>query len=180
MIIVNYKLAMQAESSGPAWLQAIAGLFEGRASALFVVLAGIGVTLLTSKARSSMNGELIHQNRNSFYRRAAFLFIAGMLLLLMDWSADIFHYYAVFMLVAAVLITVSDNIILGMFSLSHYIGHVVTGLGLLQITGYLENRSLAFAMMYGTSYFIIAIIFSYTWRKWMTRGPIELMMRKLC
>lgn len=29
MVMVNYKLAMQAESGGPVWLQAIAGLFEG-------------------------------------------------------------------------------------------------------------------------------------------------------
>ncbi|KKO55412.1 DUF418 domain-containing protein [Paenibacillus sp. DMB20] len=338
MIIVNYKLAMQAELSGPGWLQSIAGLFEGRASALFVLLAGIGVTLMTSKARSSMNGELIRQNRNSLCKRAAFLFIAGVLLMLMDWSADILHYYAVFMLVAAVLITASDHKILGLFSfillasqlflvlfdyskgwdlsfkeymgfwtlegflrnllfngfhpifpwlsffligmwigrkhwlnkdnrskvllysllgtvvfeslsyllikrtspilgneaahylfgtkpmpptmlyvlsgissavaiiaiclyvadkfaqsvltqavihtgqlsLSHYIGHVVIGLGMLHITGYLENGSLVFAMAYGCLYFIIAIIFSHIWRKWMTRGPIELLMRKLC
>ncbi|MEK5437485.1 MULTISPECIES: DUF418 domain-containing protein [Paenibacillus] len=337
MIIVNYKLAMQAENSGPGWLQSIAGLFEGRASALFVVLAGIGVTLMTSKARSSMNRELIRQNRNSLYKRAIFLFIAGVLLLLMDWSADILHYYAVFMLVAAVLITVSNNKILGLFafilvasqlllvifdytqgwnlsfkeytsfwtiegfirnllfngfhpifpwlsffligmwigrkgwlskehrsklliyslsgtivfeflsfflikwaspvlgneaahylfgtkpmpptmlyvlsgicsamaviaiclyvvdkfdqsvltqalistgqlSLSHYIGHVVIGLGLLHTTGYLENGSLVFAMAYGSLYFIMAIIFSHMWRKWMTRGPVELLMRKL-
>lgn len=338
MIIVNYKLAMQAEQSEPGWLQSIAGLFEGRASALFVVLAGIGVSLMTSKCRSSMNGELIRQNRSSLYRRAAFLFIAGVLLLLLDWNADILHYYAVFMLIAALLITTSDNKILGLFfivllvsqtflvffdyskgwdlsfeeytgfwtlegflrnllfngfhpifpwlsffligmwigskrwlnkenhpkvllyslsgtvvfeslsfflikwtspvwgdevahylfgtkpmpptmlyvlsgicsamaviaiclyvvdkfeqsvltralintgqlSLSHYIGHVIIGLGLLDITGYLENGSLVFAMAYSSIYFTIAIIFSHMWRKWITRGPIELLMRKLC
>ncbi|SCW33235.1 Uncharacterized membrane protein YeiB [Paenibacillus tianmuensis] len=338
MIIVNYKLAMQAENGGPAWLQSIAGLLEGRSSALFVVLAGIGVSLMTSKARTSMNEELIRQSRNSLYRRAAFLFIAGVLLLLMGWSADILHYYAVFMLVAAVLITVSDNKILGLFSivllasqiflvifnygngwnssfreysgfwtiegftrnllfngfhpvfpwlcffliglwigrkrwldkenrskvllyslsgtvvfetlsffliqwtsaelnvgvakylfgtkpmpptmlyvlsgicssvaviaiclyvvdkfenspltqavintgqlsLSHYIGHIVIGLGLLQALGYLENGGLSFAMAYGTAYFIVAIVFSNLWIKWKTRGPIELIMRKVC
>ncbi|MEK3747752.1 DUF418 domain-containing protein [Paenibacillus sp. FSL E2-8871] len=338
MVMVNYKLAMQAESGGPAWLQAIAGLFEGRASALFVVLAGIGVALMTSKARNSMSWELIPQIRNSLYKRAAFLFISGVLLLLIGWSADILHYYAVFMLVAAVLITVSDNIILvlfsiilvasqlflvvfdyskgwdssfkeymgfwtiegftrnllfngfhpifpwlsffligmwigrkrwlnkenrskllvyslsgtvvfesisfflvkwtspvlskeaatylfgtkpmpptmlyvfsgicsavaiiaiclyvvdkfenslltqamihtGQLSLTHYIGHVVIGIGFLMTVGYLENGSLSFAMAYGTVYFIISIIFSSLWRKWMKRGPIELIMRKWC
>ncbi|GMX65337.1 heparan-alpha-glucosaminide N-acetyltransferase domain-containing protein [Paenibacillus elgii] len=337
MIIVNYKLAMQAENGGPAWLQSIAGLFEGRASALFVVLAGIGISLMTSKARNSMNEELIRQSRNSLYRRAAFLFVAGVLLLLMGWSADILHYYAVFMLVAAVLITVSDNKILGLFSmilltsqlflvvfdytqgwdssfkqytgfwtiegfarnlffngfhpvfpwlsffliglwigrkrwltqqnrskvllyslsgtvvfetisfvlvrwntpafgkaayylfgtkpmppsmlyvlsgicsalaiiaicvyvvdkfekspltqaiihtgqlsLSHYIGHIVIGLGLLETVGYLENGKLSIAMSYGIVYFMLAIVFSAVWRRWMNRGPIELIMRKFC
>lgn len=319
-------------------MQSIAGMFEGRASALFVVLAGIGVSLMTSKARSSMNAKIIRQSRNSLYRRAAFLLTAGLLLLLMGWSADILHYYAVFMLVAALLLTVSDNKILGLFSmillasqlfliifdysngwdftckeyigfwtiegftrnllfngfhpifpwlsffligmwigrkrwldqnnrskvllyslsgtvgfetlsfclirwsssvldhksayylfgtkpmpptmlyvlsgicsalfiiaiclyvvdrfenslltkavintgqlsLSHYIGHIVIGLGLLETAGYLENGRLSFAMTYGTIYFMVAIIFSTVWRKWMKRGPIELIMRKIC
>ncbi|WP_409340607.1 DUF418 domain-containing protein [Paenibacillus sp. MBLB4367] len=338
MIIVNYKLAMQAENGGAAWLKAIAGLFEGRASALFVVLAGVGVSLMTAKAGSSRNRELIRQTRNSLYRRAAFLFAAGMVLLLTGWSADILHYYAVFMLVASALITVSDNKILGLFSvilaasqlllivfdyskgwdpsfheysgfwtidgfgrnlflngfhpifpwvcffligmwmgrkrwlsrenrtkvlyysisgtvvleaisyglikwsssvlddeaanyffttkpmpptmlyvlsatcsalaiiaislfvvdkfsdslltqaiintgqlsLSHYIGHVFIGLGFLAAVGYLENGKLSFAVVYGIGYFLIAILFSWLWRKWMNRGPVELLMRKFC
>lgn len=338
MIMVNYKLAMQAENGGATWLIAIAGLFEGRASALFVVLAGIGVSLMTAKARLSMNKDLIRQNRNSLYRRAAFLFIAGMFLLLIGWNADILHFYAVFMLVSSVLITVSSKKILGLFavillasqlflvvfdyskgwdmsfheytsfwtiagflrnlflngfhpifpwlcffligmwigrkrwldreirqklllysisgtvffevvsyslinwtspvldletanylfttkpmpptilyvlsatcsamaiiaislytvdkfenslltkafintgqlSLSHYIGHIVIGLGFLEAVGNLENGRLSFAVAYGCGYFIIAIIFSYVWRKWMKRGPIELLMRRMC
>jgi uncharacterized protein len=338
MIIVNYKFAMQAENNGATWLIAIAGLFEGRASSLFVVLAGIGVSLMTAKARSSLNKDLIRQSRNSLYRRAAFLFIAGMFLLFMGWNADILHFYAVFMLVASVLITVSSNRILGLFavillasqlflvvfdyskgwdlsfheyasfwtiegfcrnlflngfhpifpwlcffligmwigrkpwldlenrakvlffslsgtvffevisyslvkwtspvldteaanylfttkpmpptmlfvlsatcsaitfiavslyavdklgnsllmqafintgqlSLSHYVGHVIIGLGFLEAVGNLENGKLSFAIAYGCGYFIIAIIFSYIWRKWMKRGPVELIMRRIC
>lgn len=116
MIIVNDMLAMQAENDGATWLRKIAGLFEGRASALFVVLAGIGVSLMTANARSSNNKNIIRQSRNGLYRRSVFLFVAGMLLLLLGWSADILHYYAVFMLVASALITVSDNKILGLIA----------------------------------------------------------------
>lgn len=337
MIIVNYKLAMSAENDGAAWLRAIAGLFEGRASALFVVLAGIGISLMTAKARSTMDKDIIRQNRHSFYRRSIFLLIAGILLLLTGWSADILHYYAVFMLVASALITVSDNKILGLsavilflsqfcliifdyskgwdtsfheytdfwtingfirnlvfngfhpifpwvcfflfgmwigrkrwldkenqpkvllyslsgtvileiisyclikwtspvldidsatylfttkpipptalyvlsgscsavafiavsvyvvnkfenslitraiintgqLSLSHYIGHVVIGLGFLEAIDYLENGSLPFAIAYGCAYFVVAIFFSHMWRKWMKRGPVELLMRRI-
>lgn len=116
MIIVNYKLAMQAENDGPSWLRELAGLFEGRASSLFIILAGIGVSLMTAKARRSMDKEIIRQNRLSLYKRSGFLLGCGLLLLLIGWSADILHYYAVFMLVGAAMITVSDNKILGLFS----------------------------------------------------------------
>ena len=39
MIVVNFKVVMQAQD-GPTWLVNITNLLEGRASALFVVLAG--------------------------------------------------------------------------------------------------------------------------------------------
>jgi len=116
MIIVNYKLAMQAESGGAAWLQAIAGIFEGRASALFVVLAGIGVSLMTAKVRSSVDRDALRQSRSGLFRRAVFLFAAGLLLLLFGWNADILHYYAVFMLIAAGLLAVADWLLVVLFS----------------------------------------------------------------
>ncbi|KQX68039.1 heparan-alpha-glucosaminide N-acetyltransferase domain-containing protein [Paenibacillus sp. Root444D2] len=45
MMFVNYKISMGAEGSGPAWLSWFVSLFEGRASAVFVVLAGIGFAI---------------------------------------------------------------------------------------------------------------------------------------
>lgn len=337
MIIVNYKLAMQAGNGGSELLQEIAALMEGRASALFVLIAGIGVSLMTSIARTTKNPELIRSNRYSLFKRAAFLLVAGMLLLLLGWNADILHYYAVFLLVASLLLTAPDRRILGLFifvlitaqlllvlfdytkgwdasfqsyagfwtvegftrnllfngfhplfpwlgffliglwigrkgwlgphhrlkvllyslsgavvieslsyfliqltssvlgteaaiylfgtkpmpptmlyvlsgictavaflalclyvvekfeqsiltqamihtgqlSLSHYVGHIVLGLGLLEFIGYLENGSLVFAIACAGLYFVAAILFSHWWRKRMARGPIEWVMRRL-
>ncbi|MGV2687187.1 hypothetical protein GNF82_23340, partial [Clostridium perfringens] len=68
MIIVNYKLAMEVGDHGAIWLHTIAGLFEGRASALFVVLAGIGVSLMTAKARLSRDQHMIRENRKTLVR----------------------------------------------------------------------------------------------------------------
>ena len=48
MVIVNFKVAMSAET-GHAFLIDFASLLEGRASALFVMLAGVGITFLTEK-----------------------------------------------------------------------------------------------------------------------------------
>ena len=45
MVIVNFKITMSAENSGPQWLQGVAALLDGRAAATFVVLAGIGASL---------------------------------------------------------------------------------------------------------------------------------------
>ena len=53
MVIVNYKVAMSAET-GHVLLIHFATLLEGRASALFVMLAGVGMTCLTDKARNSV------------------------------------------------------------------------------------------------------------------------------
>jgi uncharacterized protein len=58
MVIVNFKIAMNAET-GNLLLMSFAGLFEGRASALFVILAGVGVTFLTNKAREFGDGSLV-------------------------------------------------------------------------------------------------------------------------
>ncbi|MDQ0177823.1 putative membrane protein YeiB [Bacillus chungangensis] len=52
MLIVNYTIIMGAGGNGPYWLVWFTELFEGRASAAFVVLAGIGVALMTRKARN--------------------------------------------------------------------------------------------------------------------------------
>lgn len=67
----------------------------------------------------------------------------------------------------------------GQLSLTHYLGHVMIGLGLLEALGYLENGSLPFAVSYSCGYFIIAVILSYGWRQRMKRGPVELLLRKL-
>ncbi|MFD1992724.1 DUF418 domain-containing protein [Paenibacillus nicotianae] len=338
MIIVNYKIAMESTQSHFASLNLFKGIFEGRASALFVILAGFGISLMTRRARISKDPTLIRKNRSQLYRRALFLLIAGCLLLLVGWNADILHYYAVFMILGSLLITASDRLLVGIavmivgssqlflllfnyakgwdasfheyvdfwkisgflrnlflngfhplfpwfsffligmwlgrkdwtnlqyrkkifvlsltgtfifetisylcirfsspwldyesatylfttkpmppttlyicsatcsalcvltacfyiidktstfwltqsfiytgqLSLTHYIGHVLIGLEFLQLIGYLENKNLVFSTSYSFLYFVFALIFSYFWRKRIDRGPIELMMRKLC
>ncbi|NEW06541.1 DUF418 domain-containing protein [Paenibacillus sp. SYP-B3998] len=112
MMIVNYKLAMGAEGSGPPWLSWFAGLFEGRAAAVFVVLAGIGFTIMTRKARSG-NKEQLREMRVRVWKRSVYLLILGFLLILFGWNADILHYYALFLFLASFLIRASNKILLG-------------------------------------------------------------------
>ncbi|UII58598.1 heparan-alpha-glucosaminide N-acetyltransferase domain-containing protein (plasmid) [Cytobacillus spongiae] len=107
MVIVNYKISMNAEENGPEWLKTMTGLLEGRASAIFVILAGIGISLMTKKAR--MSGTPSKKYRKMIWRRSLFLFVLGMILFLMHWSADILHYYAFYMFIAYFFIVASSR-----------------------------------------------------------------------
>ncbi|WP_215142738.1 DUF418 domain-containing protein [Exiguobacterium qingdaonense] len=113
MVIVNYKLSMSAEENGPEWLIIYTGLFEGRASAIFVILAGIGISLMTRKARYTMDSGTITRLRRTIWKRSFFLFVLGLGLFLLGWDADILHYYAFYMFIASFFIVVSSKKLLG-------------------------------------------------------------------
>lgn len=102
MVIVNFKLAMKAETGSPFWLS-FAGLFEGRASALFVVLAGIGVALLTRNFDLIRNSSDLQKARQLLAKRALLLIVLG-LAYCSVWQADILHLYGFYFLVAAVVL----------------------------------------------------------------------------
>ncbi len=107
MVIVNFKIAMGAEKGNGALLW-FSKLFEGRASALFVVLAGIGLTFLTSKARLSGDHLLIRQSRFSVVKRGLILVVIG-LAYTPIWEADILHFYGFYFLIGAVVFTLNDR-----------------------------------------------------------------------
>jgi uncharacterized membrane protein YeiB len=110
MVIVNFKIAMNADT-GNSLLISFAKLFEGRASALFVILAGVGVTFLTNKARGSTNSSLIFKSRISLIKRGLLLVMIG-LLYTPVWEADILHFYGFYFLIASVFFMVNDKALL--------------------------------------------------------------------
>ena len=107
MVIVNFKLAMQAET-GNQFLLWGANLFEGRASALFVVLAGVGVTFLTKKYRESQDNRSILDGRVSLIKRG-FLLIAIGLAYTSIWEADILHFYGIYFLISVFLLNIKSK-----------------------------------------------------------------------
>lgn len=108
MVAVNYKIAMGASENGPAWLAALSGMLEGRAAALFVTLAGVGISLLSRQGRTLNDRVRLARDRRTLLRRACFLFIAGALYTSI-YSADILHFYGVYILIAAFLLTASTR-----------------------------------------------------------------------
>ena len=109
MFIMNFKIVMQggeqtAEGFWPVLL--VAG--EGRFAVLFIVLAGIGVSLMTRRPRMTGDRIMLWQKKTLLIRRAVFLFFAG-LLFFPVWEADILHYYGIYIGLAVFILTWSDR-----------------------------------------------------------------------
>ena len=98
MLVVNFRVALGVDKDpeAPAWLQAAVEALSGRAAALFVVLAGMGLALATRKLRGT-------ELWNWVARRALFLAAIGGLNL-MVFPPDILHYYAVYFVLGALVL----------------------------------------------------------------------------
>ncbi|MBS9726845.1 heparan-alpha-glucosaminide N-acetyltransferase domain-containing protein, partial [Stutzerimonas stutzeri] len=92
MVLVNFRLAMAVPAEGDGWLAGFFHLLEGKASATFVTLAGLGLVLATRSLEPATA-------RLWTLRRALFLLVAGGMNLLI-FPADIIHYYAVYFVLA--------------------------------------------------------------------------------
>jgi len=102
MILVNYTLVIAPNADAPAWLDAFITAISGRAAALFVVLAGVGVALL---ARSKPAARTI------VLRRAAILLAIGLPFSAI-WPPDILHFYALYLAAAALLLRAQSRTLL--------------------------------------------------------------------
>lgn len=108
MIVVHFSLVMAADQQHPFWLANVLEIFDGRATAAFVILAGIGITLSTSKAVQSGNLELVDEARRRLFRRGLVLLILGFLNLAI-WPGDILRIYGISLMLATRAITASSR-----------------------------------------------------------------------
>ncbi len=118
MVVVNFRIVMGAggwpleTQSGPGWLQFLTGLLDGRAAATFVVLAGAGVALGARRAVASGDRSALSAARKTLWKRAAFLFLGGLLFATV-WEADILHFYGWYIGIGALLIAFPNRALLG-------------------------------------------------------------------
>lgn len=113
MVLVNFRLAAGVESNGDLPSQ-LTDLLEGRAAALFVVLAGIGLALGRN-------------DKGALARRALFLFGVGLLNLTI-FEADILHFYALYFLCALPVMRASSGVLwttMGALLLGSVMAHAV-------------------------------------------------------
>lgn len=97
MMFVNYMLVFQVSHDSPGY--AFLALFEGRAAAIFLTLAGIGIGLMTIKGRTTDGIALRGSHRLTLAKRSLFLWVLGLVLFqIFEWPADILHYYGAYML----------------------------------------------------------------------------------
>ena len=111
MVAVNYRVVMVAGEHPGSWVLWLVGLLEGRAAATFVVLAGIGISLLAKRALTADPSSLVACGRELLLRRAVFLFVVG-LLYTPFWPPDILHFYGVYIAAGAMLLRAKDKTLL--------------------------------------------------------------------
>ena len=97
MVLVNFRIAAQV-TPGTDTVSLFTNGLEGRAAALFAVLAGVGLSV----------GK---PDRATLFRRALFLFLIGLLNLTI-FEADILHFYALYFVVALPFLTASGRVLL--------------------------------------------------------------------
>ena len=109
MIIVNFKIVIG--DRGLSWVKSFASVFDGKAAATFVVLAGLGLALMTNSALKNNDIQKLKKTRIKIAKRALFLFIVGLSYIVI-WPADILHFYGIYMLVILLLLTSNKKTIL--------------------------------------------------------------------
>ena len=109
MIIVNFKIVIG--ENGLNWVKSFAGIFDGKAAATFVVLAGIGLALMTNSAIKNNDKSKLKIVRNRIIKRALFLFIIGISYITI-WPADILHFYGIYMLIVVLFLTSKERTII--------------------------------------------------------------------
>jgi len=110
MVVVNYKYVMHAWG-GNKFLLMFTGLVQGRASILFVVLAGVGITLMSRRDSDSHSSVLAFEVRKRLVKRGLLLIALGYINTLI-WPPDILHFYGFYFLIAAALYKTKDRTII--------------------------------------------------------------------
>jgi uncharacterized protein len=98
MILVHFGLVMGGEKPSPGWAAFVLRALDGRPAALFVILAGVGITLRSSRASDDAAAP-----RRVLIRRGVVLLVVGFVNLTI-WPGDILRVYGVSLILAAFLL----------------------------------------------------------------------------
>ncbi|GAB1429957.1 heparan-alpha-glucosaminide N-acetyltransferase domain-containing protein [Ignavibacteria bacterium] len=106
MYVVNFNIVF-----GDYYDRSLAGqllsFFSGNSSTVFVMLAGMGIALMTNRI-NEYTAEDKSRLKSIVRKRAWFLFAAG-LLLYVWWPADILHFYGGYMHIATLLLFIDKK-----------------------------------------------------------------------
>ncbi len=102
MFIVNFNTVF-GSFTDKTYVGQFLSLFSGNSSSTFVILAGMGIALMTNRMEYSLAEKA--KLKSIISRRSWFLFVIG-LLLYTWWPADILHYYGGYMHLAILILFV--------------------------------------------------------------------------
>jgi uncharacterized protein len=105
MVVVNTTSILEVSEFSPAWLEPAVDFLYGRAAVVFVMLAGVSISLITRRHPAPAD---LRTLRRRLFKRSLLLLIAGMVLWSW-WAADILHFYAVFISAGAWTVTWSQR-----------------------------------------------------------------------
>ena len=109
MVLVNFDIVMSyGVESNEGFFNEVIRQLRGRASATFVVLAGIGLGLSSFKRES--------QTVNIIVKRSIFLLILGLLNMTI-FEGDILHYYAFYFLFGVFLLPFSNRVLISVIGI---------------------------------------------------------------
>ncbi|MDK2124312.1 DUF418 domain-containing protein [Parachitinimonas caeni] len=111
MVIVNFKTVMHTDHQPDGGWWSLFDLVDGRAAAMFVTLAGVGISL--SAGGDGASEQSLQQARSRLLWRALWLLVGG-LAYIEIWPADILHYYGVYLCVGAMLLATPSRILLAL------------------------------------------------------------------
>jgi uncharacterized protein len=109
MIIVNFKVVLG--QGGQTWVKSFASIFDGKAAAMFVVLAGVGLALMTNSAIKNNDRHKLKIAKIRIAKRALFLFVLGLSYITI-WPADILHFYGIYMVIILMVLPFKERTIL--------------------------------------------------------------------
>jgi len=119
MYIVNFNIVF-GNLTDTSLAGKFLSLFSGNSSTVFVMLAGMGVALMTN--RPAYTSEEKSKLRGTINKRAWFLFGLGLLLVLW-WPAGILQFYGGYMLIASILLFLNKKYYLYTAALAVLIFH---------------------------------------------------------
>jgi uncharacterized protein len=121
MFIVNFNTVFGSHKD-ESLLGKFLSLFNGNSSTIFVILAGMGVALMTNRETYSVAEK--KNLRSVVLKRSWFLFFFGLLLFLW-WPADILHFYGAYMHIAALVLFINKKYYLWIAGAAILIFHVL-------------------------------------------------------
>lgn len=121
MFIVNFTFCF-GSFGGKTWIEEIQFLFIGNATSVFIICAGIGLSLMTNQKDQVIEEK--KRVKSIVLKRSWFLFVLG--LVLYTWSpGDILHFYGGYMHIAALILFVPKRHYLLLALLAIIIFHLV-------------------------------------------------------